>query len=265
MNPITNTARISTHMNTMLTVVGWLWRDKNCRTEYLPEHANIWARMIHRNLTLPHRFLLLTDRVKARYDPLIQPVALWEDLRDFRFSSWRPEFPQCWTRLKAFSEEARSVLGERFVSVDLDCVVTGILDALFDRSEDFLICRRAPLRRQDVKNRYQASMFMMTAGARRKVWNDFRGEKSLEAIRAKYVPEAAKKFLATDQGWMLYRLGKDEAGWSTEDGVYFWPWLRANDRINQLPENARIVFFQGETKPWTLNGEAPEWVKENYK
>jgi len=218
--------------------------------------------MIERNLTIPHRFVLLTDRMKSRYDKLIEPVKLWDDWRTLRREEWREEFPQCLVRLKAFSPEMSSILGERFVSIDLDCVVTGNLDAILSRTESFLICRRAAIRPEDIDNPYQASMWMMDTGARAHVWTQFRGAKTLDALADKPL---AKYYLATDQGWILYALGPDEAGWTGGDGVYGWPWLKANECADPLPDNARIVFFQGNRKPWNFeDNERPEWIARHY-
>lgn len=242
----------------MLTIVGWLWHDELCRNQYLPEHVDNWARMIHRNLNMPHRFVLVTDHIQAKFCSLVEKIRLWEDWRNIRCAHWREEFPQCWVRLKAFSRQARELFGERFVSIDLDCVVTGNLDGILGRTEDFVICRR-PAIKQDAINVYQASMWMMTAGAREKVWTDFAGVPSLEQITQEYPPEIAAHYLATDQGWMLYKLGPDEAFWNMTDGVFFWPWLKQYGRDVDLPYNARIVFFQGTEKPWSLDN-PPPWM-----
>ena len=241
----------------MLTIVGWLWRDKHCRNQYFPEHANAWARAIHRNLTLPHRFVLLTDKPKWKFDPLIEKIPLWDDWRNVRSEAWREEFPQCLVRLKAFSRDMRAILGDRFVSIDLDCSVVGNLDAILGRTEDFLICLR-PLPRRSV-NIYQARMWMMNAGARENVWLDFKGAKSLRKIAQEFAPEVARHYLATDQGWLLYKLGRHEAGWKANDGVYFWPWLKETGRDQDLPKNARIVFFPGMEKPWMAES-TPYWM-----
>src|SRR5688572_1549925 len=147
----------------MLTILGWLWKSRGDYS-YTPTHANIWARMIHRNLTLPHRFVCVTDTPEADFDPLITPVRLWDDWRDVK-ANWGEKKVNCYVRLKAFSEEARELIGQRFVSVDLDLVVLGnddsnkpavpFLDPLFDRSEDFVMLRRFLNNGTRPKNIYQ--------------------------------------------------------------------------------------------------------------
>lgn len=243
----------------MLTIVGWLWWDEKCQTQYVAEHANTWARMIHRNTTIPHRFVLMTDQPECKYDPLITAVPLWTDWHKLRPPEWREEFPQCFVRLKAFSQEVQTIFGDRFVSVDLDCVVTGNLDSIFGRVEDFVICKRSRTKKDELEPWYQASMFMMNTGAREAVWTEFRGEGTFQDLREKY-GERASMYLGTDQGWMLHVLGKSQAVWTMEDGVYFWPWLKHKQRSAVLPNNTKIVFFSGKEKPWDLL----TWLKENY-
>lgn len=231
----------------MLTILGWLWKDELCKAQYTVRHANVWARSIDRNLTLPHRFVLATDYPEDQwheFDPLIKPIVLWNDWRSVRNPTWPAHKPQCYVRLKAFSEEARELIGPRFVSIDLDVLVMGNLDGILGRTEDFLIYHRHNSNSHETVNTYQASMWMMTAGARKQVWQDFTGEASAKA---------AAQFMGSDQAWIRYKLGPDEPGWTDKDGVYsFVSHIKANPmRFARLaPEKARLIFFQGNDKPW---------------
>lgn len=252
----------------MLTIVLWLWKDPNSKAQYLPEHANVVARMVHRNLKMPHRFVLMTDWMDAKFDPLIEPVKLWDDWRELRNENinWRHERPHCYVRLKAFSEEVRPIFGDRFVSIDLDCLVMDELDPLFDRPEDFLIYLRPTTK--PIKDRYQGSMWYMKTGARAFVWNDFKGAESVEK---------AKAYLGTDQGWLNYRLGPDEAGWTSQDGVVPWTAIGWDNRyLVEPPSLTRIIFFHGDQKPdeWkgsntnharARNGRSHLWVEGFYR
>jgi hypothetical protein len=223
---------------TTLTVVGWLWRSDNL-LRYSPRHANVWARMIHRHLSIPHRFVLMTDQPEANFDPLIQPVPLWDTWRALRNERWGVTKPQCYVRLRAFSKKAEEIFGPRFVSMDLDCVVLQSLDPVFNRAEDFLI-----IRRDHHTTPYNGSMWMMTAGARAQVFDDFKGAESIEV---------ARKFIGTDQAWINCRLGPNEKGWDLADGVWGWPRIRNQIAYRRRPpDGARIVFFYGGDKPWNL-------------
>lgn len=244
----------------MLTVLTWLWHDPACMTKYEPWHVRRWAEQIESHLTLPHRLAVITDASmgKSDYFSGVENIPLWDDWREFRHPAWPEHYPQCWHRLKAFSAEMREILGPRFVSIDLDCVVTGSLDPLLSRTEDFIICGRAPINPGDEYNPYQASMWMMDAGARRQVWDSFEGAGSVDLAAGEPL---ARYYVATDQGWIYFCLGTGEASWTMNDGVYTWKWLKRNGKADNLPENARIVFFPGKEKPWNIKN-APGWVKK---
>lgn len=233
-----------------LTIVGWLWRNQQSRVQYDVEHANIWAPMLDRHISLPHRFVLVTDHPRERWDefhPLIEPVELWDDWRDLRNVSWGLDKPQCYVRLKAYSAWAREIFGDWFVSIDLDCVALQPLDPLFEHDDEFRIIHRAPVRRSDQDNKYQASMWMMKAGSRDFIWNDFKGEESIKE---------SLQYLGSDQAWLRHRLGNDEAGWSEDDGVYGFPRIEKISQYRKAPPaNARIIFFYGNKKPWDFSAD----------
>lgn len=212
---------------------------------------------------MPHRFVLVTDWPRERwgeFDPLIHPISLWPEWGELRIPAWPMKKPSCYVRLKAFSAEARELIGERFVSTDLDCIVRKSLDPLFDRPEDF-VAYRHPSKRHC--NPYQGSMWMMTAGARSRVWEDFRGPESADEA-------SAAGFVGTDQAWICHKLGPNEATWDDSDGVLSWAaHVRAEPAkyAERPPEHARIIFFQGTEKPWDGFEKRPQfkWVAEAYQ
>lgn len=247
----------------MLTILGWLWKNPHSEgPHYTAWHANVWARMIHRNLTLPHRFVVVTDTPEAEFDPLITPVPLWDDWREVRKPKWGDDKPQCFVRLKAFSAEFGDTLRRalsipagdpvRFASIDLDCLPLDCLDPLFDRGEDFVIYRRFQVLKGNPKEAttyYQGSMWMMTAGAREQVWTQFRGQKSVDGMD--------QSRIGSDQAWISEVLGPAEATWDVADGVLSYAYHIAipgtvwyGHRPEEVPYTARMVFFQGTIKPW---------------
>lgn len=227
----------------MITILGWLWRPASGEPRYTADHVNVWARMIHRNLTLPHRFVVATDTPEADFDLLVTPIPLWDDWREVR-ANWGEGKVNCYRRLKAYSDEARSLIGERFVSVDLDLVVLGnrdssrqepFLDALFDRPEDFLILKRFMGNGARPKNWCQGSMWMMTAGARRRVWDSFEGQRSADMTNG---------LIGTDQAWVSFTLPPTEAGWTEKDGVVCWTDLHSNwTRYRTEAPPVKMIFF----------------------
>jgi len=146
------------------------------------------------------------------------------------------------------------IIGPRFVSMDLDVVIVDDITGLLSRKEDFIIwgsvLRTTP---------YNGSMWMMDAGARKEVWDDF--DPITSPIKTRKV-----NLYGSDQAWFCYRLGKHEKQWTPEDhGVYAW---RSDIKKNayELPHNAKIVFFNGHNDPWQPQPQRlSPWILEHYK
>jgi hypothetical protein len=203
--------------------------------------------MVSRNLTIPHRLLCITDRPRE-ISKDIPTYQLW-DAPSVVNPNWGITRPQCYVRLKAFSEEIREILGDRFVSIDLDCVVTGNLDKTLGRTEDFIINAG-----ETPKNAYNGSMWMMNAGARRQVWEQFGQDGIMRALKNGY--------MGSDQAWIRECLGPDEATWKAPEVCSF---VRVRTVPNWEPTETSIVFFQGSIKPWDAIAQKMLWVRHNYK
>jgi len=229
----------------MLTVVSWFWRQKGNSIPYRPEYVNVWASMVRRNLTIPHRLLCITEDPRGIE---IETYPLWEDF-GIKNPQWNLAKPQCYRRLKAFSEEMRPILGDRFVSMDIDCVITGNIDSLLSRTEDFIINRG-----RSRKNTYNGSMWMMNTGARSSVWTEFKGQESVQK---------ASQWMGSDQAWIRECLGPDEATWGPEDGIGAYSQIRVIPKWQ--PQDTKIVFFQGSYKPWSNGADRIGWIKEHWQ
>jgi hypothetical protein len=235
----------------VLTVVCWKWKPaRNYRSEFGPEAVNVLASMVRRHYKHPHRVVCVTDD-PAGIDSSIGIVPLWNDHADL-INPHGPHQPSCYRRLRAFSAEAREWFGERFVSVDLDCVIVGDLAPLWNRPEEFLIWGSGT----DKRVWCNGSMWMMTAGARRQVWDEFDPVKSVQAAKR------AGHF-GSDQSIIATMLGRKEAMWTTADGVYSFR-VHLNGGSKQLPSDARVVFFHGRTDPWHARAQEIPWIAENY-
>lgn len=235
----------------MLSVVCWRWAPfKGYRSTYSPETVHTLAAMVRRHYPDPHRFICCTDDPTG-IDPSIEIVPIWNDLATVPHPT-SPTHPSCYRRLKAFSKEARDWFGKRFVSVDLDCVIMGDLRPLWNRPEDFV-----GLAGTQPPTRYNGSMFLLTAGARRGVWEDF---------NPKYSPGLAKAqgFYGSDQAWLSYKLGPDEATWTVKDGIYSYR-LHVQPLDGQLPPDARVVVFNGKRDPWSPDAAKLGWVRAHYR
>lgn len=223
-------------------IMVWLWSQPGGRTRYTPEHVRIWADMICRRLTLPHTLAVVTD-VPGDYGD-IEVIAPPRDFEDIRIPTWGEHMPQCLRRLALFRPDAAEVFGaERFVSMDLDCVISGSLDPLFDRDEDIVLYRGTTAKRP-----YNGSMVMLRAGARPQVYDRFTPEEAIEA---------GQRYLGSDQAWISHVLGEGEATWGVDDGVHAWgsSWNRGEPRL---------TFFLTAEKPWQFVEAGHPWVSEHY-
>lgn len=226
-----------------MSVVTFLWDDPNYRWNklfrYTPDHVDRLARAVRRNLSLEHKFICVTDYPVCEFTEPMEIVPMWEDHRDLG---------GCYPRLKIFSLEMRDILGERFVSFDVDIVITGSLDDLLSREEDFIAWKDI-----NPPTPYCGSMIMMTAGSRKEVWEDF------DPIRSR---DLASMYIGTDQAWIGYRLGTEEATWTANDGVYSY---RKEVRGDKLPENAKVIVFHG---PYDPSQEEEQkmcpWIKDHW-
>lgn len=235
----------------MLGVVCWRWRPPaGYRSTFGPQTVNTLRRMVKRHLSIPHRFFCVTDDPKG-IDKEVEIVPLWNDFADVPSPHGRGN-PSCYRRLKMFSAGAASMFGPRFVSLDLDCVVTGSLDPLFDRPEDIVLWGDT-----NPTTPYNGSMILLRAGSRTKVWDEFDPQTSPRKA-------AALGYFGSDQAWIGAALGPNEPKWSKADGVYSYRCdLRGK---HDLPEGARLVIFHGQHDPWARDVQQRHaWVREHYQ
>lgn len=230
----------------MLSIVTWKWVTPGYHSTFTAEHVNVLARMVERHYPAPHRVVCVTNEADG-IDPHITIVPDREDFAHLP-SPHGGKMPSCYRRLLLFHPDAAQWFGERFVSMDLDCVIVLDLRPLFDRPDDFVGWQDACRPRQ-----LCGSMFMLRAGARPHVWNDF--DPTLSPGLAK----AAGNY-GSDQGWLSYCLHEDSR-WTAEDGV-----LNFNFDLQRGPlrDGARIVFFTGIPKPWDATAMRHEWVRQHW-
>lgn len=234
----------------VLTFVAFKWRPPSgYRSHFNAESVNTLARMIARHYSKPHRFVLITDDSSGVTEPGVEAFELWNDHWNVRNPSGRGN-PSCYRRLRLFAPEPGKFLGDRFVCMDLDTVITSDITTLFDRPEDFVIWKSATS-----TNPYNGSMFMLRAGTRPQVWMDF--DPVLSPLQTR-----RSGFFGSDQAWIAQCLGRDEAVWSKADGVLSY---RLDVAKSNLPSNARIVFFHGREDPWGREAQRLAWVKEAYR
>lgn len=177
----------------------------------------------------------------------------------FQFAVFRPDpedehlckIPGCFARLRMFDPAWQDKYGiERIVCFDLDLIITGSLDKILDRTEDFVIFQGA---NSSNPCPYNGSVMSIRRGAHPEVWKEF----TLE--RAERVPYHS---FPDDQGWIAHVV-PGAAGWicGPQSGVYafrkpHWP---AGDA---LPLDARVVAFPGSADPKAYA--YMDWVRKHW-
>lgn len=230
----------------MLTICTWLWGDKFGR-----EDVRKLFDGVRRNLTQPARFILLSEWNIDLDGVEVVPI------RDLELT----KIKGCYARLRMFDPQWQKDHGidGRLVCIDLDTIITGALDPLFDKPEPFVIMQGG-----NATNpcKFNGAMMMLRAGAHPEIWNDF----SVEA--AAKVPFFE---FPDDQGWIWHKVPK-AAGWTTGQGsgvyVFFkpgWPnWSTDKSTMRpDLPKGARLVTFSGWRCPAKFTH--VDWVKENWR
>lgn len=228
----------------MITILTWLWKQPNGRTAYTADHVNIWASMVSRNLAMPHELACVTNMPRG-IDPKVRIITPPGEFEDVTTPRWANGRPSCFRRLAMFRRDAAAMFGKRFVCMDLDVVIGGPLDPLFDRSDDLVIFKGTAPNRP-----YNGSMILMTAGCRPQVYEKFTQDGAIEA---------GQLYTGSDQAWLAHILGYGEATWSEADGVHWH-----GSRPMRTETEPRVLFFPGTLKPWSLV-HINKFVRANYR
>lgn len=228
----------------MIHVITWQWGNK-----FSALHVHRLRNGLARHLKESHTFTLFSDAP----DKWVRSGIDVREIENPRLT----EFRGCFVRLQWFSPgwQQRNAFTDRIVCLDLDGVITGPIDPLFDRPEPYLI-----LQGLNTSNPcpFNGALQLLTPGYRPDVWETF------SVAAAKKVPFYE---FPDDQGWIWHKL-PDAAGWKTgkETGVYGfhkrgWP---GGENDHDLPQEARIVFFVAGRKSPGLWQHLP-WVKEHWR
>jgi hypothetical protein len=241
----------------VLTILSWFWEQPFCRTKFTAHHVNVWADMVRRNCTLDYRLACVTDKPQGidKSIDIITPPQAFEGIVPAR--RWGGRRPNCYRRLSMFRSDAADIFGDRFVSMDLDCVVGRSLDPLFDRPDDLVLFKGTSIDRP-----YNGSMMLIKAGCRSKVYNDFNQQAATKS---------GEKFVGSDQAWLAMCLGWGEQTWAEHDGVYWYgshykQFIRGRVSPSKGFRKPRLVFFPGKIKPWLLaDFRSDKFITDNYR
>ncbi len=236
---------------TLNSVVVWKWHTPGYRSTFGPETVNAIAAMVRKWYPDPVRVICVTDEAKG-IDAQVEIIPAWNDYADVP-SPHGGTNPSCYRRLRLFHPDAAQWFGRRFVSLDLDTVITGDLRPIWNRPEDVVLWGDT---NPQPGSHYNGSMMLIAAGCRPQVWTDFNPATSpQESLRA--------KAWGSDQGWISYVLGKGEAKWTQADGVYSYR-NHLHKTGGCLPSDAKVVSFHGRVNPWDRDAQRLGWVREHY-
>jgi len=248
----------------MLNIVSFKWTStKNQRfsipsqniLSYGTEHVEKLYRGLKRNIDedFEWSYTLVTDdpEDKNKLNPNINCIPLWNYYRDLG---------GCYTRLYTFSKDMESILGNRFICLDLDTVIVSNITSLLDKKDSF-VYYRAP-GADGTGYRLNCGMYMMDAGALDFIWKDFIEDTENCILKSR------NKYVGTDQAWVNYCLEeKLEAFsyWDINDGIYDMRQHFLEKNITNLPDNSKIIVWPGPRDPSLLEFNSKfKWLNEHW-
>lgn len=205
---------------------------------YGPEYVNNLYRMVQRNLSLPFRFICLTE----------QATGLLPDINVLPLPNFAEPPPpygticSAWRKLALFGDALPGVKG-KVLFLDLDVVIVDRIDALFAYSDRFAIIENWYQRGRNVG---QASGFCFTAGAHAALYQAYLDD-----------PKRAWIEYRTEQAFMTAYL-------SRHGGFDFFPdaWFKSFKKhcmpggvLNRFcvskgfPKACKVVVFHGQPNP----------------
>jgi hypothetical protein len=204
-------------------------------TKYGPEYVERLRAGVARHLRQPYRWEVFAP------EPEDMPLT---------------ERPGCLARLRMFSPawQAKHGIepGDRLVCMDLDSIVTGPLDHLFDRPEPFVILQGA---NSSNPCPYNGSLILMRGGAHSEVWARFTPKEAAKATIYEFFDDQA----------FYWHIIPNAAGWKAgkESGVYAFRKRSWPSKSDDLPPGASLVAFPGWRDPSKFT-HLP-WVQEHWR
>jgi len=221
--------------------------------KYPSEYVNILHASVKRNLTLPHRFICITDDPRGLHPEIeVKDLIMCNKFN----SGW-------WHKLSYFASPLYDIEGT-VLTLDLDIVIVENIDCFFEMEGDFCIQR-------DIipKNGFNSSIMRFEAGKHSDIlgkWNP--------AWIGKYLPSG--EWMWGDQAWITKNRPKAttwQEGWVRS---YKWEcckhvyaktgYNRNRNRNNksfkfELPVGCKIIMFHGKPHPHEALHNIGKWWK----
>jgi len=206
-------------------------------TMYGPEYVNILYNMVNNNITLPFRFICMTEIVEG-----IRPEVEIAPLPDFKEPAWEyARYCSAWRKLSLFDQQVLDLKG-KLLFLDLDVVIVGNIDCFFTYSEKLAIIENWSQKGRLIG---QSSVFCFRIG-------------TCTRLLEKYISrhEEVMKNNRTEQMYITRELGKDNFvyfpdDWCRSFKMHCMPGGILNSFVTptKIPENARIIVFHGSPNP----------------
>lgn len=215
-------------------------------TKYPADYVNRLYSMVARNIRRPFRFVCLTDD----NSDLSENIEFFP-LPELSVNLSGPE--RGWNKLSVFSQELYDLKG-KVLCLDLDLIITGDLDDLFDYPGAVMIIKDW-VKRDGTGN---SSVYRFEVGAHPEVLSEF--EASFDKIKAVY---------RNEQEYLSAILMQKNA-------LVYWPdnWCRSFKRHclrpwsffiareTKIPADARVIVFHGKPDPHdAIGGESGKWYR----
>lgn len=225
----------------MLSVLLFLWSDisgppgrYSAFFQFRTDDLLRLAAGIRANLKMPHRIIAVTDYPRHLFPSELEYLSIQECFGDLR------PMGGCWLRLKCFKPGMSRVIGDRVAWVDLDSIITGTLDPLFDRPEPLVLYKSDSVTGQ----RWNGSVILFSPEQNADIWQRFDPATAAAKIR-EYRAAGHSGPRGTDQAHLHMCRDEQTPHWTASDGILHW----GMHRTRVLPEHARILTFPGSEKP----------------
>jgi hypothetical protein len=248
----------------MVNIVCLKWGDA-----YSPDYVNNLYSMVSRNITLPFRFICLTESsLNIRSEVEIHP------LPEFEEPPWEyARYCQAWRKLALFQNGLAEIKG-KILFLDLDVVIMSNIDCFFSFSDKLSI----------IENWYQPGQLVGQASV---ICFDAGQD---EILLKHYLDNPIKvlKEYRTEQAYITGYLGREgfdyfPEGWCISFKKHCMPsgFARFFSAKVKEPKNAKIVVFHGRPNPpdaikgqwgkilpwykrWYKRVQASKWVEEHW-
>lgn len=217
-----------------INIVCWKWKPiegvptTKKYVKFQAYHVNALFAMLQKYVRADFRLICVTDDSEG-INSEIEIIPLWNDFR---------HLGGCFTRLVCFKRDF-DLFGDRFVSIDLDCVIVQDITSLLLKKGDFIVW--APKMDKNRIAQYCGGFWIMDAGARPNVYEDF-DENAPRVINSR------QKYLGGTDQLQISKTLQNELTFTQEDGIYnFVPDIKNTGQ--GISRNVKIIFFNGRYMP----------------